>query len=45
VGVVALDERFGIAEALGALLMFGAAAIALRRPPNIARAKQPRQQP
>ena len=32
VGVLALDERFGIAEALGALLMFGAAAIALRRP-------------
>jgi len=32
VGVAALDERFGMAEALGALLMFGAAAIALRRP-------------
>ena len=32
VGVVALGERFGLAEALGAVLMFGAAAIALRRP-------------
>jgi drug/metabolite transporter (DMT)-like permease len=32
VGVVALDERFGWSEGAGALLMFGAAAIALRRP-------------
>jgi drug/metabolite transporter (DMT)-like permease len=31
VGVVALSERFGWAEASGAVLMFGAAAIALRR--------------
>jgi len=31
VGVVALDERFGWAEGLGAVLMFGAAAIALRK--------------
>ncbi len=31
VGVVALGERFGWAEGLGAVLMFGAAAIALRR--------------
>ena len=31
VGVVALSESFGAAEALGAVLMFGAAAIALRR--------------
>ncbi len=31
VGVVALSEPFGPAEAVGALLMFGAAAIALRR--------------
>ena len=33
VGVVALSEQFGVAEALGAVLMFGAAAIALRKPP------------
>ena len=32
VGVVALSERFGWAEGLGALIMFGAAAIALKRP-------------
>jgi drug/metabolite transporter (DMT)-like permease len=32
VGAVALSERFGWAEGLGAVLMFGAAAIALRRP-------------
>ena len=32
VGVVVLSERFGWAEGLGALLMFGAAAIAFRRP-------------
>jgi drug/metabolite transporter (DMT)-like permease len=32
VGVVALHERFGWTEGAGALLMFGAAAIALRRP-------------
>jgi drug/metabolite transporter (DMT)-like permease len=32
VGVVALSERFGWAEGLGAVLMFGAAAIALRKP-------------
>jgi drug/metabolite transporter (DMT)-like permease len=32
VGVVALSERFGGAEGLGAVLMFGAAAIALRKP-------------
>lgn len=38
VGVVALGERFGLAEALGALLMFGAAAIALRRPAAVGRA-------
>jgi drug/metabolite transporter (DMT)-like permease len=31
VGVVALSERLGWAEALGAVLMFGAAAIALKR--------------
>jgi drug/metabolite transporter (DMT)-like permease len=31
VGVVALSERFGWAEGLGAVLMFGAAAIALKR--------------
>ena len=31
VGVVVLSERFGAAEAAGALLMFGAAAIALRK--------------
>jgi drug/metabolite transporter (DMT)-like permease len=31
VGVVALNEPFGWAEAVGALLMFGAAAIALKR--------------
>lgn len=31
VGVVALHERFGWAEGLGAVLMFGAAAIALRK--------------
>ena len=33
VGVVALSERFGWAEALGAVLMFGAAAISLKKPP------------
>ncbi len=32
VGVVVLNERFGWAEALGAVLMFGAAAIAFRKP-------------
>ena len=32
VGVMALQEPFGWSEAAGALLMFGAAAIALRRP-------------
>jgi drug/metabolite transporter (DMT)-like permease len=32
VGVVVLSERFGWAEGLGAVLMFAAAAIALRRP-------------
>jgi len=32
VGVFALSERFGWAEGLGAVLMFGAAAIALRKP-------------
>lgn len=32
VGVMALDEPFGWSEATGALLMFGAAAIALRKP-------------
>jgi len=32
VGIVALSERFGAVEALGAVLMFGAAAIALRKP-------------
>ncbi len=32
VGVVALHERFGWAEGVGALLMFGAAAVALRKP-------------
>jgi len=32
VGIVALSERFGWAESVGALLMFGAAAIALKRP-------------
>ena len=32
VGVIALSERFGWAEGLGAALMFGAAAIALKRP-------------
>lgn len=32
VGVVALHERFGWAEGAGAVLMFGAAAVALRRP-------------
>ncbi|RYE35145.1 MAG: EamA family transporter [Hyphomicrobiales bacterium] len=31
VGVVVLDEPFGWSEAIGALLMFGAAAIALKR--------------
>jgi drug/metabolite transporter (DMT)-like permease len=36
VGVAALSERFGGAEGLGALLMFGAAAIALRRRPAAA---------
>ena len=34
VGVVALGERFGWAEGVGAVLMFGAAAIALRRRPQ-----------
>jgi drug/metabolite transporter (DMT)-like permease len=34
VGVVALSERFGWAEGVGAVLMFGAAAIALRKPPR-----------
>lgn len=34
VGVVALGERFGWAEGLGAVLMFGAAAIALKRKPT-----------
>jgi len=33
VGVVALGESFGWAEGLGAVLMFGAAAIALKRVP------------
>ena len=33
VGVVALSERFGWAEGVGALLMFAAAAIALHRSP------------
>ena len=33
VGVVLLSERFGWAEGVGAVLMFGAAAIALRRRP------------
>ncbi len=32
VGVVALHERFGWAEGAGAVLMFGAAAIALKKP-------------
>jgi drug/metabolite transporter (DMT)-like permease len=32
VGVAVLSERFGVAEGLGAVLMFGAAAIALRKP-------------
>lgn len=32
VGVAVLDEPFGLSEAVGAVLMFGAAAIALRRP-------------
>ncbi|MDX3809118.1 MAG: EamA family transporter, partial [Bosea sp. (in: a-proteobacteria)] len=32
VGVAVLDEPFGLSEAIGAVLMFGAAAIALRRP-------------
>jgi drug/metabolite transporter (DMT)-like permease len=32
VGVAALGEHFGAAEGLGAVLMFGAAAIALRKP-------------
>jgi EamA-like transporter family. len=32
VGVVALSERFGWAEGLGAVLMFGAAAIASKKP-------------
>ena len=36
VGVVALSERFGWAEGLGAVLMFSAAAIALRKPPPAA---------
>jgi drug/metabolite transporter (DMT)-like permease len=31
VGVAALSERFGWAEGLGAVLMFGAAAIALKK--------------
>jgi drug/metabolite transporter (DMT)-like permease len=34
VGVVALSERFGWAEGVGAVLMFSAAAIALRNPPR-----------
>ena len=34
VGVVALSERFGWAEGLGAVLMFGAAAISLKKPPG-----------
>ena len=33
IGVVALSERFGWAEGFGAMLMFGAAGIALRKPP------------
>ena len=37
VGVVALGEHFGWAEGLGAALMFAAAAIALRKPPAVAR--------
>jgi drug/metabolite transporter (DMT)-like permease len=36
VGVVALSERFGWAEGLGAVLMFSAAAIALRKTPAAA---------
>lgn len=32
VGVIVLSEPFGVSEAVGALLMFGAAAIALKRP-------------
>ena len=36
VGVVALSERFGWAEGLGAVVMFSAAAIALRRPARVA---------
>lgn len=32
VGVAVLDEPFGLSEAVGAVLMFGAAAIALKRP-------------
>jgi drug/metabolite transporter (DMT)-like permease len=40
VGVVALAELFGWAEGLGALLMFGAAAIALRKPPAPAAPKR-----
>ena len=32
VGVVVLGERFGWAEGVGAVLMFGAAAIALKTP-------------
>jgi drug/metabolite transporter (DMT)-like permease len=35
VGVVALSERFGWAEGLGAMLMFGAAAIALKKSPAL----------
>lgn len=34
VGVAALGERFGVAEGLGAVLMFGAAAIALKKKPS-----------
>ena len=41
VGVVALSERFGWAEGLGAVLMFGAAAISLKRPPAAADEKLP----
>ena len=33
VGVLALSERFGWAEGLGAVLLFGAAGIALRKAP------------
>ena len=33
VGVVALSESFGVAEGVGALLMFAAAGIAVKKPP------------